>query len=140
MGESIKKILFCALFGVCTFVCVNVRAEDVGFKNYSGKVVDSKTKEPLLSVNIVIANEDGACSVRPGTYCGCSTDKDGIFGNGANVCNLSSNIVNLSHLGYKAKENITLADSYNNIELEPEAYGLNYVTIQEEDMMTKIPA
>lgn len=140
MGESIKKILFCALFGVCVFAGGNAHAEDVGFKNYSGKVVDSKTKAPLLSVNIVIANEDGACSVRPGTYCGCATDKDGMFGNGANVCNLSSNIVNLSYVGYKAKTNITLADSDNNIELDPDAYDLNDVTIQEEDMMTKIPA
>ncbi len=124
-----KKILFCALFGVCTFVCVNVRAKTVEFKNYSGKVVDSKTNEPLSGVNIVIANGDGACSVRPDTYCGCSTDLDGMFGNDGNLCNLSSNVVDLSHVAYEAKTNITLAVSDNNIELDSKAYVLNSVTI-----------
>ena len=94
-------------------------------KSLQGKIIDSKTKEPLIGANVIVK----------GTIQGSATNVDGEFF----ITDLSQSMVNLqvSYIGYKTKtiSDIELKDGLNSdivIELDADVISVTEVKVQAE--------
>ena len=98
------------------FLCIPVLLSGQNFK-VEGKVVDSRSNEPLAFVNIIINN---------GKY-GGTTDIDGIF----KIASYEPvRVLHLSYVGYeKQSYAVTNASKKHSIKLFPKSFLLNEVTI-----------
>ena len=110
-----RKMLFITLFS--SFI-IGLEA-----KSISGKVIDSKTKEPLIGANVLII----------GTTKGAATDVSGKF----LIQNLSKDIfdINATYIGYKAKTvtNLSISELDNFvIELDSDVISVSAVQVQAE--------
>jgi len=94
-----------------------------------GKVIDSKTKEPLFGANIFISDSKGVMGDPP---VGSPTDPDGeYFFEGGKV----GDYISASYVGYKTKtKKITSETAPINWELEPTAASIpEFTVIAEKD-------
>lgn len=110
-----KTMLFIVLFS--NFI-IGIEA-----RNINGKVIDSKTKEPLIGANVLII----------GTKKGAATDVSGKF----LIQNLSKDIfdINATYIGYKAKTvtNLSISELDNFvIELDSDVISVSAVQVQAE--------
>ena len=94
-------------------------------KSLQGKIIDSKSKEPLIGANVIIK----------GTAQGSATNVDGEF----YISDIVQSIVNLqvSYIGYKTKaiSDIELKDGLNSdivIELNADVISVTEVKVQAE--------
>lgn len=94
-------------------------------KSLQGRIIDSKSKEPLIGANVIIK----------GTAQGSATNLDGEFF----ITDLSQSMVNLqvSYIGYKTKtiSDIELKDGLNSdivIELDADVISVTEVKVQAE--------
>ena len=94
-------------------------------KSLQGRIIDSKSKEPLIGANVIIK----------GTAQGSATNVDGEFF----ITDLSQSMVNLqvSYIGYKTKtiSDIELKDGLNSdivIELDADVISVTEVKVQAE--------
>ena len=92
-------------------------------RNINGKVVDSKTKEPLIGANVLIV----------GTTKGAATDVSGKF----LIQNLSEDVfdINATYIGYKSKTvtNLSFSELDNFvIELDSDVISVSAVQVQAE--------
>ena len=94
-------------------------------KSLQGRIIDSKSKEPLIGTNVIIK----------GTAQGSATNVDGEFF----ITDLSQSMVNLqvSYIGYKTKtiSDIELKDGLNSdivIELDADVISVTEVKVQAE--------
>lgn len=95
-----------------------------GTKSMKGRIVDSKTKEPLIEANVILV----------GTGKGAATDFEGNY----IIKDIDKNLIKLkiSHIGYKTKtiKNIDIIDQITNynIELETDMISIARVEVQAE--------